>query len=137
MVPKPPLDPGIVPAEVFQPRNPGRHPTPASSYGTPAVGGEIVGALREYLGVTPYRIGILVDAPSHSYVYHWISGAKTPSSLYLSRLCWLMVMKAHKGMDVARIEAIDWKSGAILWHEFTRRDAIDSIPVASGHVSDQ
>ncbi len=80
----------------------------------------------ETLGVSLYRLGVLLGLKSTNQVYHWKNGTKRMSAPYALRLIKLLNMGAVN-VPVAAIHRIDWDAGVITWSK-----GYESIPTGGG-----
>jgi hypothetical protein len=82
------------------------------SYAYPSfVGSELV--LTEAMRIFKagqYRLAKLLGVKNPDNVRIWLKGGKRPSSLYMSRLNMLFIMK-DRGVDVSNIREVNWAEG--------------------------
>ena len=74
-----------------------------------------------YLGITKWRLGQLVGCSYASQIYQWTGGEHRPSSLFLTRMLFLVGLQAERGLDVSAMQSINWDTGDIHWKENKRR----------------
>jgi len=81
----------------------------------------------QQFGVTRYRLGKLLGLPYTYQIGEWMKGQKRPSSLYMSRLAWLMLCQ-KEGLEINRIRSIDWDGTAeITWMDGYEPESEDSL----------
>ena len=66
-------------------------------------------------GVRPYGLARLLGAEGN-YIYRWLSGKRRMSSVYLSRLCYLLMLH-RPGQDLGQVREIDWQLGNIIFRD--------------------
>ena len=70
----------------------------------------------ELLDVTKYQLGKILGTEYHHYIYRWLKGINRPSSVYLARLCQVLMMH-DTGTPVNLISNIDWRNSQIKWKD--------------------
>ena len=70
----------------------------------------------ELLDVTKYQLGKILGTEYHHYIYRWLKGVNRPSSVYLARLCQVLMMH-DTGTPVNLISHIDWRNSQIKWKD--------------------
>lgn len=70
----------------------------------------------ELLDVTKYQLGKILGTEYHHYIYRWLKGVNRPSSVYLARLCQVIMMH-DTGTPVNLISYIDWRNSQIKWKD--------------------
>jgi len=91
--------------------------------------GECADALRpicEMLGITPYRLGRLLDMEAPHNVYRWFNGDVRPSQRYCIRMMRLMQMGTLGGVKFRFVDRIEWPEGKIIWKVDNWNDKSDS-----------
>ncbi len=85
-----------------------------SSYLTYAAVHRLIMESTMVVGVTKFRLAVLLGVEKPSMVYEWLNGSKKMSAGYAYRLAKLLLMKAS-GVQTALIEDINWDTGDIRW----------------------
>jgi hypothetical protein len=70
----------------------------------------------ELLDVTKYQLGKIIGTEYDYYIYRWLKGVQRPSSVYLARLCQVIIMH-DSGTPVNLISRIDWRLSEITWKD--------------------
>jgi hypothetical protein len=71
------------------------------------------------LGVTRYQLAKLLGCSNPNMIYGWLSGTRRPSPLFLSRLNWMLLLRAD-GMNWVKAKTVDWEAGTIVWRTDNR-----------------
>ena len=70
-------------------------------------------AVKYHLGVSPYRLGILLGMAHPGNTYAWFQGRSRPSQNYCVRIIKLISLVAFEGLRLPFIESINWDTGEI------------------------
>ena len=70
-------------------------------------------AVKYHLGVSPYRLGILLGMAHPANTYSWFQGRSRPSQNYCVRIIKLISLAAFEGLRLPFIESINWDTGEI------------------------
>lgn len=74
---------------------------------------EILRFTQETLLLTKGQLGALLGT-SYGTIKQWFQGRRRPSSLFLARLCKLLLLRMN-GLELVRARSIDWETGEIRW----------------------
>ena len=67
-----------------------------------------------YLGVSRYQLGRLLGLGNVDLMRQWLNGTRRPSSLFLTRLNWMTLLRTE-GFEWVRVQSIDWDTGEITY----------------------
>ena len=84
-----------------------------SPYPSLVVAAAVIALAGEAMGITPYYLGKLIGVSQPNQVYTWLSGAKRPSALYLTRLLRLLLLD-YQVIPVVQIDRVDWDAGELI-----------------------
>lgn len=76
-----------------------------------------ISVLRELvkkLGLSEYQVRGLVGPSNPDSVRRWFHGEASPSTIYLLRICKLLLLDMS-GVPVKHIRSIDWENSVIKW----------------------
>ena len=71
-------------------------------------------AVKYHLGVSPYRLGILLGMKHPGNTYTWFQGRSRPSQAYCVKIIKLITLAAFEGLRLPFVESIDWDTGEIV-----------------------
>ena len=90
--------------------------TPGSTflrYSTFSASLNVLEDLKEYMGVTPYRLGVLLGMEHPHMPYEWFRGRKRPSQDNCIKMMKLLVMVNYQGLRLPFVDSINWATGEI------------------------
>jgi hypothetical protein len=93
---------------------------PSSAYASVLGTEHLLPKAIEFLGITRYQLGRLLDYAQPSHIYSLLSGRRRPSQLHVSRLAWLFLLR-FEGYEPVRWRSINWETGEITLRTASRR----------------
>lgn len=111
-----PIPPGIFKTETW---NDGVTP---KSYLNARATSRVIKEAAVTFRISEYHLFTLMGIYDKATGYHWTSGMKRPSSMYLTRLAKLFLIHFGDGKPLIGIEFINWETGEIEFRSFNNKD---------------
>ena len=106
-------------------------------YSTFSASLDVLQGVKEYLNVTPYRLGLLLGMEHPGNAYQWFQGRKRPSQANCVKLLKLVCIVAFEGLRLPFIESINWATGEIKYKVGLNNQGRIRVPASKRRVTQE